>query len=152
MKVIFLDIDGVLNLEGIERDEYGSTFHQEFVNNLKRIVDATDAKIVISSSWRSDGFEKMESMWIGRNLPGEVVGITPFDDDRHRGAEIKMFMDKYDKHIDTYVILDDDTDMLEEQIDSFVRCSDNEDHNNHIHGYGITDEVANKAIKILNNE
>lgn len=50
MKIIFLDIDGVLNVIGQGRDEYGQIFHKHFENNLKRIIDETDAKIVISSS------------------------------------------------------------------------------------------------------
>ena len=38
MKVIFLDIDGVLNVIEQGRDEYGQIFHQHFVDNLKKIV------------------------------------------------------------------------------------------------------------------
>ena len=58
MKVIFLDVDGVLNSNyshSISTNEKGwmwdeiSDFHLE---KLKRIVDETDAKIVLSSSWR----------------------------------------------------------------------------------------------------
>ena len=39
MKVIFLDIDGVLNVGYPGHDDYGRLFHPEFVDNLKRIVD-----------------------------------------------------------------------------------------------------------------
>ena len=59
MKVIFLDIDGVLNsdeyvdkvkksdIQGIERD-----IDIEKVKLLKRAIDETGAKVVLSSSWR----------------------------------------------------------------------------------------------------
>ena len=61
MKVIFLDFDGVLNSSGYSaslfeagkptKDEYGQElFDPETVNLLNRIVDETEAKIVISSS------------------------------------------------------------------------------------------------------
>jgi hypothetical protein len=77
LKIIFLDIDGVLALVHKNRDDYGSLFHQEFVDNLKMIVDKTDAKIVISSSWRKDGLDTILQMWKFRNMPGEVIDITP---------------------------------------------------------------------------
>jgi hypothetical protein len=77
MKIIFLDIDGVLAVMHKERDDYGSFFHEEFVTNLKSIIDQTDAKIVISSSWRHSGLKIIQEMWAKRNLPGEVIDSTP---------------------------------------------------------------------------
>jgi histidinol phosphatase-like enzyme len=50
-KIIFLDIDGVLNVYCSERDEFGCMFHEEFVDNLRWIINETSAKIVISSTW-----------------------------------------------------------------------------------------------------
>lgn len=50
-KVIFLDIDGVLNDDG-ERRESGEVIGEEYVRNLKKIVKKTNAEIVLSSSWR----------------------------------------------------------------------------------------------------
>ncbi len=78
MKIIFLDIDGVLNLLRRERDEYGQLFHEEWVENLRKIIDATGAKIVITSTWRGSGLKHMQDMWKHRNLPGEVIDTTPF--------------------------------------------------------------------------
>lgn len=48
-KVLFLDVDGVLNDE-----EYGSNIYLEEirVKRLKNIIEATNANIVMSSSWR----------------------------------------------------------------------------------------------------
>lgn len=57
MKVIFLDIDGVLNVYCQGRDEYGCTFHKHFEDNLRWIIEETGAKIVISSTWRRDGLD-----------------------------------------------------------------------------------------------
>ena len=50
-KVIFLDIDGVLNDEGLLYDE-GHIINDHFVFNLRRIMDKTGAEIVSTSSWR----------------------------------------------------------------------------------------------------
>lgn len=50
-KVIFLDVDGVLThedyLNGVEED-----LDREKITFLKQIVEETDAKIVLSSTWR----------------------------------------------------------------------------------------------------
>ena len=54
MRIIFCDVDGVLNHKGcIDRSPGGFTgVVEEHILNLKRIVDETGAKIVLSSDWR----------------------------------------------------------------------------------------------------
>lgn len=154
MKVIFLDIDGVLNVIGQGYDEFGQIFHKHLEENLKKIVDSTGAKIVISSTWRYAGLKKMQKMWTKRNLAGEVIDIT---DDLgiqgqriKRGFEIQKWLQEHPEVIQ-YVILDDDTDMLNHQIGNFVRTSNNTNHFDCIDiGYGLTTICAEKAIRILN--
>lgn len=159
MKIIFLDIDGVLNVIPQGHDAFGGIFHSDFVDNLNRIIDETDAKIVISSSWRHSGLQKMLDMWEFRNLPGEVIGVTPdlyrfldFEGERTmvRGDEIQAVLNIHPE-ITHYVILDDDTDMLKHQLGNFVQTSNNINHPDCIDiGYGLTKECTNKAIRILN--
>lgn len=48
-KVIFLDIDGVLNDEEHTSESYLDSM---MVGRLKRIIDETGAEIILSSSWR----------------------------------------------------------------------------------------------------
>ena len=161
MKVIFLDIDGVLNVIPQGHDAFGGIFHSDFVENLKRIIDETDAKIVISSSWRHSGLQKMLDMWEFRNLPGEVIGVTPdlyrfldFEGERTmvRGDEIQAVLNIHPE-ITHYVILDDDTDMLKHQLGNFVQTSNNINHPDCIDiGYGLTKECTNRAIRILNGK
>lgn len=160
MKIIFLDIDGVLNVYPQRNeeypdghDEYGARFHEHLVENLKTILDATGAKIVMSSSWRHNGFAAITEMWKFRNLPGEVIDLTPYH--KHgawRGEEIKEYVDNTTLNIESYVILDDDEDMLKEQLSFFVKTSGNTDHTDYVDGggYGLTKECAQKAIEILN--
>lgn len=50
MKVIFLDIDGVLN--NMEQLYCDDSFDPRCVNRLVNLVKDTDAKVVLSSSWR----------------------------------------------------------------------------------------------------
>lgn len=160
MKVIFLDIDGVLNVMHRERDEFGAIFHQNFVNNLETVINETGAKIIISSSWRHGGLQRMIDMWKFRELPGEVIGITPdlwgevkgedFYEKLQRGHEIQSVLDRTPE-ITSYVIFDDDDDMLPSQKGNFVMCSNNINHPDCIDiGYGLTKECAKTAIRILN--
>ncbi|MBQ1668773.1 MAG: hypothetical protein II063_12445 [Prevotella sp.] len=126
-KIIFLDIDGVLNTQlwytQMDRnttiDKYGYAFDPNAVANLKRIVEETGADIVISSSWKCMGLTQMEDMWNDRNLPGRIVGITPnsvsdelllhADIDSMelfhiRGEEIKEWLSKHGKRERTFLV------------------------------------------------
>jgi hypothetical protein len=160
MKAIFLDFDGVLNVIPQGHDDFGGIFHPEFVENLKRIIEETGAKLIISSSWRHMGLEKLHMMWEHRGYPGEIIGITPdlwrnvvgedFHEKMQRGHEIQAILDQY-YQITNYVILDDDDDMLISQRGNFVKTSYNINHPDCIDiGYGLTKECANRAIRILN--
>jgi hypothetical protein len=162
MKVIFLDFDGVLNVIPQGHDDFGGIFHSEFVENLERIITETEAKLVISSSWRHMGLERLNMMWEHRQYSGEIIGITPDlwrrvkDEEYHerlqRGDEIEAWV-KQHPEVENYVILDDDDDMLQTQLGNFVRTSLNINHPDCIDiGYGLTNECANRAIRILNRK
>ncbi len=163
MKVIFLDIDGVLNTEvylsavyraihltneeidiqtcNAFRDGYGQRFDPMAERALRLIIDKTDAKIVISSTWRMSGIEEMQSMWKDRNLPGEVIDVTPCHlRTRFRGNEIKEWLDN-NPHVESYLIIDDDSDMLEEQKSNFIQTD---------FQYGLMIKDIDMAVKILN--
>ena len=163
MKVIFLDIDGVLNVISQGHDEFGSLFHKHFEDNLRRIIEQTGAKIVISSTWRMSGLEKMQAMWKHRDLAGEVIDVSPdctqlvtygtfeYYDAVERGHEIQDWLDKHPE-VTNYVITDDDADMLKSQRLHFVRCANNRTHEDCVDiGYGLTKKCAEEAIEILND-
>lgn len=59
------------------RDQFGHLFDPACVNYLETLINLTDAKIVISSTWRYSGLLEMKKMWEFRNIEGEVIGITP---------------------------------------------------------------------------
>lgn len=96
-KIIMLDIDGPLCIIPESRDQYGSTFHDHLTTNLAHIIDKTGAKIVISSSWRKSGLVIMQEMWKFRNLPGEVIDVTP-SLYVQKGGGIQFWNDKLDRH------------------------------------------------------
>lgn len=157
MKVVFLDIDGVLNVYCRNRDEFGCCFHKHFESNLQMIIEKTNAKIVISSTWRMSGLSIMQKMWMQRKLAGEIIGITPccseindveFYDKVERGHEIQQWLNN--NIVENYCIIDDDNDMLESQKNNFVRTANNFNHKGNIEGYGLTEKCAEMVIRVLN--
>ena len=142
MKVLFLDFDGVLNnwkydnpwlgncklKDGYtDRDQFGFLFDTTCVQNLKTIIDATDAKIVISSSWRHLGLDKILVLWNERKLPGEVIDIIPLNDSLttgnyeslSRGDCIAEWLSQ--NPVEGYLIIDDTDDFLAVQKKYFVQ-------------------------------
>lgn len=127
MNVIFLDVDGVLNnqrhilalyeLLGEKnfrrfRKFYGQTIlDYKCCELVKKLAQKKDAKIVLSSTWRlSDKYTKI----VEDELDMEIYGITPYLD-KERGYEIKQYLKEHNE-FNNYVIVDDDSDMLEEQM------------------------------------
>jgi methionine--tRNA ligase beta chain len=162
MKTIFLDIDGVLNVDYADRDQFGHIFRDEYVQNLKEVIEKTGAKIVISSTWKDKGIERMLDLWKERNLPGEIIDVTPdcvdvceatnivYYDQVKRGHEIKLWLDRHPE-VTQYVIFDDIQDFLDEQQDYFVNCSTGEPVKPWKLGTpGLKEECKTKAINILN--
>lgn len=164
IKVIFLDIDGVINTKewhskmtkSTPKDEYGYAFDPIAVANLAHIVDETGAEIVISSSWKFYGVSKLREMWQKRNLPGNILDITPnYVSDEMllnanleeiqigvcRGNEIKEWLSRHEDEVINYAIVDDFDDLLPEQEDHVVLTDSL---------IGITERDAAKAIAILN--
>lgn len=166
MKLLFLDMDGVLNSHAYmtkraeERgkhpgdEETGedwrhwarwvSMIDPEAALRLKRILEATGAFIVISSSWRHAHDYMMMRKILARagvmplGEPPVVVGQTDILSDR-RHKEIRLWL-KSHPPVDGFVILDDGSDAGEGFEDHFVKtdlC------------VGLTDEDAARAIAIL---
>lgn len=159
-RILFLDLDGVLNTCWWDRkehvDKYGYAFDPNAVANLAKIIDETGAEIVISSSWKFMGLSKMKNMWKDRKLPGKVIGITPntigdefllnadldnVDIMAIRGQEIKEWLMLNGNDVTHYAILDDMDDILQEQETHFVQTNPE---------VGITEEDAKMVIHILN--
>ena len=176
MKVLFLDIDGVLNSQNwfgyrlycsknniYDRILNFTDINDEYINhklsmiddraivNLNRIIDETGCKVVLSSSWKSSRKSVNDLTQYILKIKGfkyELYDVTPrlWRDEfgTQRGEEIQMWLDKESEknEIESFVILDDDTDILPEQMKNFI----------HIDGQvGLIDKDVVTAIKILNN-
>jgi len=125
MKILFLDIDGVLNshTDFLEAEHYGHPFNHGYtvissgkLFLLEHIISETGAKIIISSTWRASfSLENIYNMFKERGftLPRTcIIGKTNqilvkfstrlFD----RSKEISDWLDSH-PNVDEYAILDD---------------------------------------------
>lgn len=149
MRIIFLDFDGVLvtrrQLQKRKPEDRATLNYKlwvqdkadpECVANLKRLLEMTQAKIVVSSTWRKVkegecplGYVRMVlKLW---GIPSElVIGTTPeltketvitredgervpFILAKERGHEIQAWLNQNAVPDDTqFVILDDESDMV----------------------------------------
>lgn len=140
MKVIFLDVDGVLNtLDTV----FVLGFDDKLVRILQLTVMATKAKLVISSSWREvqSDYDLLCSKLAEFELLTEVVGCTPtFKREVPRNKEIRSWLNQ--NEVERFAIVDDDPEaMLKESPDSFFKTSLQ---------YGLTPVIANKVVHYLN--
>lgn len=82
MRVVFLDIDGVLNhcdtRSGTPTEKLPIPIAPECMVRLNRLIAETGAKIVISSSWRLFArWQDLGPALARHGLVGEVIGETP---------------------------------------------------------------------------
>lgn len=143
--VLFLDVDGVLNRCG----KSYARLESGLIDNLVRIVDETDCRIVVSSTWR----------W----MPGPMAELTKALEDRGiailsstpvhqirtqggiytasvRGDEIQAWMDEHGTP-ERFCIVDDDGDMAH-LTDKLIKTSSFD---------GLTDSHADRIIAALNH-
>ena len=116
MNYIFLDIDGVLNNEKHykkQHKKYGGRFccenmpfNARSIKNLRKIIDKTNSKIVLSSSWRR--IEKCMTILKARLIEYgiKIYSVTPFIDGC-RGKEILKWCKENLKENDKILIIDD---------------------------------------------
>jgi len=118
MKVIFLDIDGVMSsIRSTRMDD----FSQEAVAALNTMLRNTDARIVLSTSWREIYDDKNLEYILTYNGvdANKVIGHTPIlyagifrgKDPDIRGKEIHLWLEKHGKNASGICILDDKPQM-----------------------------------------
>ena len=171
MKIIFLDIDGVLNTSQTFKNRYyeykrSGNYSLEIddfrVELLEKVVKETHAKIVLSSTWRK-GFAKKNDVIVStfektkqlvnvfskHNL--EIYDVTPYDENLCRQKEILQYL-KSRKDIESFVIFDDEASDLSVFVDKELilvhnDCTDfNEERN------GLLKEHVLIAIEKLNKD
>ena len=170
-KYIFLDIDGVLNSEHTLNEscknmdqKLASIISDQLIKNLSYLVEKTDAKIILSSSWRTyfdNDINKPRSilaMFLVHSLKQynlKLHDMTPYPKGTYsneRGLEIKTYINE--NNVKDYVVIDDEefSDFRTHlDISRFIQTTFG-DKNTSIEEEGLSQKVATKAIKILNGE
>ena len=154
-KVLFLDFDGVANSLAYLQAHRTCDQHpcpEEHaldpirIERLNRIIEATGASVVISSSWRyGRTVDQLAQLLVWRGFKGGVIDKTPdfckTPDGKavaasDRGEEIRQWLDAHPE-VTEFVVLDDQADMTAVR-DYFIQTED-----------GIEDEHVDRAIAML---
>lgn len=159
MKVIFLDIDGVMNCENwitsipkqdvlrlrsINGYNVGSIFYPLSVLVLNEVIEETGAKIVISSCWRADfsyNVDNARDLFKLNGVKGDIIDFTP-SINSIRGEEIQAWLDSHND-IESIVIIDDETYDIRELRKYTVKTSWRD---------GLRMRNKSKILKMLNKK
>lgn len=176
-KVIFLDVDGVLNsIDYYENSEKRLELHREKLNKraetdkltsydifrqdiddkavsfLQEIINKTGAKIVISSHWRTgETFVALKEILSELKFSGEIIGVTPNRDCSLcvRGNVIQEWINKNRKVMGEYPGHKQYV-IIDDDSDMLLCQKDNFVQTSLKNG--LTAENVNKAIEILNRK
>ena len=150
MKVIFLDVDGVLNSNTSKSCSPNGYLgvSDKYVKRLKRIVNDTGAKVVLSSDWKMardrDYTYLTQKLWFKGGI--RIHSQTPNIEREKRGREIYEWLYAHPS-IDEYIIIDDEvfTDFFfyDELINHLLLINPE---------VGLTDDNVDDAIAFLNAE
>lgn len=135
MKVLFLDIDGVVNCVSTRQRHRGFIGIDPLLAFIVgKIQLDTDCHVVLSSAWRlhPDGREEV------RKQVCDVIDVTPDLPNGIRGLEIQAWLTEH-PGVTRYAILDDNDDFLPDQ-KLFQTTWQT----------GITEEIATQVTEYLN--
>lgn len=140
MKVLFLDIDGVLNRRGTkERCGPWKGVDRQLAKRFTDWIDTTDYNIVLSSTWRTD-----PTMYDHLHEAGIYwIAQTPEQtrqDKLSRGDEIAEWLKN--NPVDEYIILDD-MDVLPSQQHRHVQTKED---------WGLTEKELNELRSLSKAE
>lgn len=156
-RILFLDVDGVLNnrksmiaaSEGTHPPGEVShlTMDPVAVALLQEVVSDLNIELVLSSVWRMSmiGVSKTSRVmqWAGWKGRPPFIDVTDTIGS-HRGTQIQRWLDsRSDLEDIEYVIVDDDSDMLPSQMNRFVHTSN---------FYGLTKEKAKEIRDLFTKE
>ncbi len=170
MKVVFLDVDGVLNagcrvVPGTKGFELQDWVIPKAIEHLNRITDRTGAKLVISSTWRiGKTVKELREMFAGVGVKAEILGKTekgpcswhrdagfPECYQAHRGYEIQDWLRNYKQICDLGL-----SAYGRDPVESFVILDDDSDmdphRDKHVHTdlyRGLTRRKVEEAIRVL---
>ena len=114
MKVIFLDIDGVLtSIKSSKKNKNWDTFDPSAVALLNEVIKSTGAKIVISSSWsKKHSLQELRQIFKNNKALGNsIIDCTPGSTSGNREEEIETWLRESEHTIQCFIVIDDSPDM-----------------------------------------
>jgi hypothetical protein len=109
-KVIFLDIDGVLNCRQTPNPRrLPYVVDPQLLGRFKRLVERSGADLVLSSTWRYDP----AGLFSAKHWGVPFVDVTPDMPKRPRRDEILAWL-KTHLDVERFIVIDDEDDELDE--------------------------------------
>ena len=109
MKVIFLDIDGVLNSDKTSNPrKLPYIVDKKLLRRLNKLLDRTGAKVVLSSTWRCDPIGLLAAKYW--KIP--FVDVCPDRPKSPRSKEIKAWIARHPR-TSRFAVIDDEDDELD---------------------------------------
>ena len=122
MKVIFLDIDGVLNCKKTPNPRsLPYMVDRRLLARFKRLLKRTRAKVVLTSTWRYDP----AGLFSAKRWGIPFISVTPDMPKRPRHDEIRAWLKKHPQ-VTRFVVIDDEDDGLDD-LPLFHLCHDGAD-------------------------
>jgi hypothetical protein len=110
MKVIFLDIDGVLNSTNTPNPrKFPYMVDPKLLKRFKRLLQRAGAKVVLSSTWRYDPAGIFSAKY--RDVP--FMDVLPDMPKRPRRDEVLAWLKTHPK-VKRFVVIDDEDDELDQ--------------------------------------
>jgi hypothetical protein len=161
MKVLFLDIDGVLNDNNwiVGRDDQVTSDNtlgfmlKSRVDLLNKLCEEVrDLKIVISSSWRFRDSTLLLLYKAGFRYPTRIIGQTPRNNKHLRGEQIKEYIDTTVNYIEFVIFEDEPYDITGERASKEIRDFFKPHLIHTDFNIGLTIKDINKAIEEFKND
>ncbi|MEZ7892772.1 MAG: HAD domain-containing protein [Candidatus Wallbacteria bacterium] len=150
-KVLFLDVDGVLNTSG---KYFNKDLNPECLRELQRVITSTGADIIVSSQWRCHNYLMVFLNELIEGMGGKIVGKTQQIGLYQRIGEIENYLE-YVQTPFRYAVIDDERKYFFEGDEKEILASTFDLHDHLVivedKTKGLTAAEANKLIDILNN-
>jgi hypothetical protein len=137
MKIIFLDIDGVLNCDKTPNPrKFPYIVDNKLLARFKKLLERTGAKVVLSSSWRCDPI----GLFAARHWGVPFIDVCPDKPRSPRRNELLAWLSDHPR-VTRYAVIDDEDDELDD-LPLFQPSAKT----------GLTMEIVRGAAKYLNGE
>jgi hypothetical protein len=137
MKIVFLDIDGVLNCKQTPNPrKFPFMVDPVLLGRLKRLLEITGVQIVLSSDWRYDP----AGIFSARHYGIPFIDVTPDLPGEPRCNPIREWLRRH-PDIERFIVIDDEDD----ELDDFPLFQP-------LRSTGLTDEIVEAAARYLSGK